>query len=71
MVQRYTLKKKAYLNQRVGKIVPNENILNNKYLYCYLRFKEKTIANLTNSTGAQPNLNKSDIEKLMIPIPSL
>ena len=61
----------AYLNQRVGKFVPNISILNNRYLFHFLFSKEKEIYDLSSGTGSQPNLSKSDIEKLLIPIPSL
>lgn len=63
--------KKAYLNQRVGKIVPNKALLNNRYLYHFLYSNENYIFSLASGSGSQPNLSKSDVEKIEIPVPSL
>lgn len=61
----------AYLNQRVGKFVPNRSILNNRFLFHFLFSKEDLIYNLSRGTGSQPNLSKSDIDDIEVPIPSL
>ena len=61
----------AYLNQRVGKFIPNRNILENRFLFHFLFSKEDLIFSLASGTGSQPNLSKSDIEKIEIPIPSI
>ena len=63
--------KTAYLNQRVGKFIPNRNIIDNRYLFHLLFSKEDLIFSLASGTGSQPNLSKSDIEKIEIPIPPL
>ena len=61
----------GYLNQRVGKFIPNYKFLNNRFLYHFLLSQENIIYNLANGTGAQPNLSTSQIKSLEIPIPSL
>lgn len=61
----------GYLNQRVGKFIPNSKFLNNRFLYHFLLSHENIIYNLANGTGAQPNLSTSQIKSLEIPIPSL
>ena len=63
--------KTAYLNQRVGKFIPNRNILDNRFLFHFLFSKEDLIFSLASGTGSQPNLSKFNIEKIEIPIPSL
>ena len=63
--------KTAYLNQRVGKFIPNRKILDNRFLFHFLFSKEALIFSLASGTGSQPNLSKSDIERIEIPIPSL
>lgn len=63
--------KKGYLNQRVGKFVPNKALLNNRYLYHFLFSNENYIFSLASGSGSQPNLSKSDVEKIEIPVPSL
>lgn len=60
----------AYLNQRVGKFIPNEKILNNKFLYHYLLLNELVLYNLSGN-GSQENLSTNSIKKFKIPIPSL
>ncbi|HCN8114470.1 TPA: restriction endonuclease subunit S [Escherichia coli] len=60
---------KCYLNQRVGKFIPKENILNNNYLYHFLLLNTETIYILAGG-GAQPNLSSNALmSKLLIPIP--
>ncbi|EKY9452702.1 restriction endonuclease subunit S, partial [Escherichia coli] len=49
---------KCYLNQRVGKFIPKENILNNNYLYHFLLLNTETIYILAGG-GAQPNLSSN------------
>lgn len=63
--------KTAYMNQRVGKFVPNKKVLNNRFLFHFLLSKETLIYSLASGTGSQPNLSKSDIEKMEIPVPSI
>lgn len=59
----------SYLNQRVGKFKPNENVLLKKYLYYNLLFKSNYIYELAGG-GAQPNLSSNLLmDKFLIPIP--
>lgn len=60
----------CYLNQRVGKFVPNIKILNNKFLYYLLCNTIKTIYENI-SGGSVINLSNNDIKKLSIPVPPL
>ena len=61
----------AYLNQRVGKFIPKENVLNVRYLYHYLRLKVNDIYRISGE-GAQPNLSSNMLmQKIVIPIPPL
>ncbi|MFZ7172349.1 restriction endonuclease subunit S [Avibacterium avium] len=67
----YTHKETAYLNQRVGKFLPNKTVLDNKYLYHFLSSKTEFLYILAGG-GAQPNLSTSDIkEKIKIPLPPI
>lgn len=68
-VSLYNLNQLAYLNQRVGMLVCENNILP-KYLYYFLsNYSEKF---LTSAIGAAvQNLSKSQIENTKIPVPSL
>ena len=67
----YDKDEKAYQNQRVGKFVPQKNILNSRFLYHFLQTRTKYMYNLAGG-GAQPNLSSNDIkEKILIPIPPL
>lgn len=61
----------AYLNQRVGKFVPQENKLYNRYLYHFLLGKSQDIYIMAGG-GAQPNLSSVKLmQNLMLPVPSL
>ena len=65
----YAHKNSAYLNQRVGKFLPKEEILNNRYLYHYLLSKVEEIYAISGG-GAQPNLSSNALmAKIKIPIP--
>ncbi|MBH9981382.1 restriction endonuclease subunit S [Bartonella sp. B10834G6] len=67
----YNYEYTSYLNQRVGKFIPKQKILNNKYLYHFLLLKINDIF-LFAGGGAQPNLSsKKLMEKFKIPIPPL
>ena len=62
-------KEVLYLNQRVGKFVPNEN-LKSRYLFYYL--KQNANISLSVAQGlAQPNLSTQQINNFVLPIPSL
>lgn len=61
-----------YLNQRVGKFIPNNpNIVNNHYLYQYTQTKSfiTFIENYANG-AAQPNISGKQIENIKILIPT-
>lgn len=61
----------SYLNQRVGKFIPNFKYLNHRYLYHFLQSKVNEIYVLAGG-GAQPNLSSNILkEKIQIPIPPL
>lgn len=61
----------AYINQRVGKFIPNSACLNNRYLFYFLADKVQTIYEMAYG-GAQPNLSSSDLlNNLTIPLPPL
>ena len=67
----YDKEEKAYQNQRVGKFIPQKNILNSRFLYHFLQTRTQYIYNLAGG-GAQPNLSSNDIkEKIIIPVPSI
>ena len=58
-----------YLNQRVGKFLPKENLVK-KYLHYFLSTQVEE--NLRISAGsAQPNLSTEQIKNLEIPLPSI
>jgi len=59
-----------YLNQRVGKFIPNEEIILNKLLYHILTSKTDLIYQLSGG-GAQPNLSSEKLKKIKIPVPPL
>ena len=59
-----------FLNQRVGKFIPNENYLVKKYLYYILLDKRSDLYNLAGG-GAQPNLSNRDIKKMKIEVPDV
>ena len=60
-----------YLNQRVGMFVPNTDILDNRYLYHWLRGQRENILNISSGTGAQPNLSSAKMMEFIIPLPPL
>ena len=66
----YNIDTKAYLNQRVGKFIPDDKFLNNRFLYHFLLTKSEYLYNLVGG-GAQPNLSSKFINKLLIPLPPL
>ena len=63
--------KKFYLNQRVGKFIPNIVKLNNRFLYHFLLSKSLEILKISSVSGAQPNLSTENIKNLVIPVPPL
>ena len=61
----------GYLNQRVGKFIPDKSIVNRRFLFHFLYNIESELFSLATGSGAQPNLSSEDIKKINIPIPSL
>ena len=60
-----------YLNQRVGKFLPKENILNRRYLYFWLQSKQDEILQSALGSGAQPNLSSKTMMNFEIPVPPM
>jgi len=62
----------ALINQRVAALVPNEKLVNKRYLYFYLTTHsvEKFVLAHVN-TLMQPNLSINDLKNLLIPCPPL
>ena len=65
-----TTDKIFYLNQRVLKFIPNENIILNKFLYYSLKNQIQEIINLA-SNSSQQNLSNTNIKKIILTVPSL
>ena len=64
----YTDEEVSYINQRVSKLSPQSDILNNRFLYHYLLGKSDYLYHLAGG-GAQPNLSAKDLRtRLLIPI---
>ena len=66
----YSNDNKAYLNQRVGKFLPNKEKLCNRFLYHFLLSKVDYIYQLAGG-GAQPNLSSVKMMQTQIPLPPL
>lgn len=62
----------ALLNQRVAALVPNEKLINQRFLYNYLTTNgvEKYVLAHVN-TLMQPNLSINDLKNLMVPCPPI
>lgn len=60
-----------YLNQRVGMFIPQEEKLNNRFLYHWLIGESTNIYNISSGSGAQPNLSSVKMMSLEIPLPPL
>ncbi|MFH1934737.1 MAG: restriction endonuclease subunit S [Pseudomonadota bacterium] len=62
--------KKFWAGAHCYVVLPNEDIVINRYLYFYIKSKQETIQNSKLGAGI-PGLNKKEIEQLLIPIPPL
>jgi type I restriction enzyme, S subunit len=63
---------KYLLNQRVGKIIPDESVVDKSYLHTYTNTDTFIMYIKSTSAGAvQVNANTSDIKKAIIPLPKL
>lgn len=60
-----------YLNQRVGKFIPNKKRLNNRFLFYWLQTQNKNISRISTASGSQPNLSSVELMKIKIPVPPL
>lgn len=60
-----------YLNQRVGKFIPNKKVLLNGFLYHFIQTKSQEILAISKGNGAQPNLSSEKLKKIKIPVPPL
>ncbi len=70
-IGKYKGDKTAYLNQRVGKFIPQASVLNNGFLYHFLLNKTNELYIMAGG-GAQPNLSSNKLMgELSIPLPSL
>jgi len=63
--------KNFYLNQRVGKFIPNEDKLNNRFLFHWLTLMSNELLRISSGSGAQPNLSSIKTMELEIPVPPL
>ena len=63
--------KKYYLNQRVGKFRPRENVIHKRYLYHLLLQNSNKLLEISLGSGAQPNLSSEKLKKLTAKIPPL
>ena len=62
--------KQYYLNQRVGKFIPKDGIVLNRYLYHLLSNKSEQIYKMSDN-GSQPNLSSDKLKQLIVHIPSI
>jgi type I restriction enzyme S subunit len=70
-IGRYNSTEIAYMNQRVGKFVPNKRYLHNRFLYHILLSNVDYFYNLAGG-GAQPNLSSTKLlSEFKVPIPPL
>ncbi len=63
--------KDLFLNQRVGKFIPYENIIHKRFLYHFLIARSDEIYQMASGSGAQPNLSSEALKKMKIALPSL
>lgn len=70
---KYTHKEKAYLNQRICKLIPNQEIINKWYLYYWLIQYDKTyeIASLCHGSANQANISHKDVGEMTIDLPNI
>lgn len=59
-----------YVNQRVGRFLPNDNVINKRYLFHFLASKKEYLYSLAGG-GAQPNLSTESIKSIPINPPSI
>ncbi len=74
LVSKFKLDNKAFLNQRVAKILSNNlKELNNEYLYYFLKNKDthQYLASQSSGSANQANISKTDIENIPILLPPI
>lgn len=74
LVSKFKLDGKAFLNQRVAKLLSNNlEELNNDYLYYFLKNKDthQYLASQSSGSANQANISKADIEKIPLLLPPL
>ncbi len=64
-------KKIFYLNQRVGKIIPDATKIDREYLFYLLQSYTRQIYEISEGAGAQPNLSTEKFKKMEVEIPEL
>ena len=60
-----------YLNQRVGKFIPRENVILKQYLYHLLLKYSGKLLEISSGSGAQPNLSSEKLKRLTAQVPSI
>jgi type I restriction enzyme S subunit len=71
-IGKYTFRSKAYLNQRVGRFLFNEDRIEPEYVYHYFLYPNTLKYLLLDAMGgAQPNISNDNIERIKIPLPPL
>jgi len=74
LVSKFKLDKKAFLNQRVAKLLSNNlKELNNEYLYYFLKNKDthQYLASQSSGSANQANISKADIENIPVLLPPI
>lgn len=71
-IGKYNCSNKALLNQRVGKLIPIKEKLNNSFLYFFVKseYFVKKVINMADGC-AQPNISIKQLEIIEIPLPTL
>ena len=65
--------KKALLNQRAGKVIPDSKLVNADFLFYVLMQQDvrKEIAQMASGAASQANISPSQIESIEVPLPAL
>ena len=64
-------KEKVFSTDKIIKLFPKDNAIDNKYLYYYCKYSMQNQINNIIQGAAQPGFNASDLKDLQIPIPSM
>lgn len=73
LVSKYKFELRAFINQRVAKLLSNTDKLANEYLYYFLKDEDthQYIASQSSGSANQANISKNDIENIPISLPPL